>query len=279
MTNKNSSIVVENKKSKKVTETPIVESAPVQTETKTKKSKKVAETPAIETAPATVEAKTKKSKKTVETPAIETAPAPTETKTKKSKKVVETQVVESAPVQTETKTKKSKKVVETPVVETAPVVESTPIQTETKTKKSKKVIETPVEDVQVVEEDGVEEDNYVKLRYFKLMHNNTIGGRYCGKKPKQAANKAFSSIIKENKKNGVSVDNEIAFSIKECTRNSKHKEYNYIGVRKTLENPIVVPIVNKDGTEKVIEYKFQNKLHKAKAVVVEDFEPPHVNRD
>lgn len=259
MANKNSSIVVENKKSKKVAETPIVETVPV--EAKTKKSKKTVESPVVET------------------PTIETAPTPTETKTKNSKKVVETQVVESAPVQTETKTKKSKKVVETPVVETAPVVESTPIQTETKTKKSKKVIETPVEDVQVVEEDGVEEDNYVKLRYFKLMHNNTIGGRYCGKKPKQAANKAFSSIIKENKKNGVSVDNEIAFSIKECTRNSKHKEYNYIGVRKTLENPIVVPIVNKDGTEKVIEYKFQNKLHKAKAVVVEDFEPPHVNRD
>ena len=73
------------------------------------------------------------------------------------------------------------------------------------------------------------------------------------KKPKQAANKAFSSIIKDLKKNDKkegSVNVDINFSIKECTRNSKHKEYKYIGKRESLETPVKVEIKNSDGTVK-----------------------------
>ena len=116
------------------------------------------------------------------------------------------------------------------------------------------------------EEDEEEQENESKLRYFKLIYNEEIQGRYCGKKPKQAANKAFSSIIKDIKKSGnqhggVNVD--ISFSIRECTRNSKHKEYKYVGVRKSLNNPVKVEINNDDGSKKEITYNFQNKIQKA----------------
>jgi hypothetical protein len=115
------------------------------------------------------------------------------------------------------------------------------------------------------EVDG-EGDANARLRYFKLIYNDQIQGRYCGKKPKQAANKAFSSIIKDCKKSGQQnggVNVDINFSIKECTRNSKHKEYKYIGKRQILENPVKVEIANADGSVKQIEYKFHNKLQKA----------------
>jgi len=115
-------------------------------------------------------------------------------------------------------------------------------------------------------EEGGSDAKSSKQRYFKLIYNDEIQGRYCGKKPKQAANKAFSSIIKDLKKNdneegAVNVD--INFSIKECTRNSKHKEYRYIGKRESLETPVKVEIKNSDGTVKEIEYKFFNRLQKA----------------
>jgi hypothetical protein len=106
-----------------------------------------------------------------------------------------------------------------------------------------------------------------KLRYFKLFYNSEICGRYCGKKPKQAANKAFSSIVKDMKKDGVSVTAdsqlEVSFTIKECTRNSKHKEYKYVGKRHLLKEPVKVSIENSDGSVKEIVYKFHNQLQKA----------------
>ena len=111
----------------------------------------------------------------------------------------------------------------------------------------------------------IEEQTNGKLRYFKLYYNDAVQGRYCGKKPKQAANKAFSSIIKEMRKtgNGKETDVEVAFSIRECTRNSKHKEYKYIGQRKVLKDPVKVKIENEDGSTKEIVYKYHNQLQKA----------------
>jgi hypothetical protein len=134
-----------------------------------------------------------------------------------------------------------------------------------KTKKGKAVKDEAVE-VQEGGDEELEEVEGNKLRYFKLIHNDKIKGRYCGRKPKQAANKAFSSITKEFKKSGEQnggVNIDINFSIRECTRNSKHKEYKYVGVRQVLDNPVKVEIENVDGTMKQIVYKFHNKLQKA----------------
>ena len=155
------------------------------------------------------------------------------------------------------------------VKETGKVVKETGKTSKTsKTSKTGKVVkETSAKEVQDEIEDN-EEAESGKLRYFKLYYNNDICGRYCGKKPKQAANKAFSSIIKDmkktDKKEGINVD--ISFSIKECTRNSSHKEYKYVGKRLLLSNPVKVKIENEDGSTKEIVYKFHNELKKAPKV-------------
>jgi hypothetical protein len=140
-----------------------------------------------------------------------------------------------------------------------------------KAKNTKQVKEAKKETIEVEAYDDLEEQLGSKLRYFKLFYNEQIQGRYCGKKPKQAANKAFSSIIKDLNKNeqngGVNLD--INFSIKECTRHSKHKEYRYVGKRLILEKPVKVKIANADGSIKEIEYKFHNKLQKAPKVAAQ----------
>jgi hypothetical protein len=132
-------------------------------------------------------------------------------------------------------------------------------------KAAKKVQKVNVEEAKEANEAQEEKQLDDKLRYFKLYYNDNICGRYSGKKPKQAANKAFSSIIKDMKKTdnkeGVNID--ITFTIKECTRNSFHKEYKYVGKRLLLKSPVKVTIENGDGTSKDIVYKYHNDLKKA----------------
>lgn len=110
-----------------------------------------------------------------------------------------------------------------------------------------------------------------KTRYFKLIYGGREAqGRYGGRKPKQAANKAFSSVQKDMKKKGIQeeqIGNKINFAIRECTRGSDNKTYTYVGVRQALGNPVKVEIKNNDGTTKDIIYKFQNKIKKAPKVV------------
>lgn len=104
-----------------------------------------------------------------------------------------------------------------------------------------------------------------RLRYFKLMYGGEVKGRFCGRKPKQAANKAFSSIIKEKLSGGGNgVISNVEFSIRECTRGSKQKDYYYNGSREELKNHVAVQIQS-GGSTKTITYKFQNKLQKSKA--------------
>jgi hypothetical protein len=115
-----------------------------------------------------------------------------------------------------------------------------------------------------VDGDG-EESGDGRLRYFKLMYGGEVKGRFCGRKPKQAANKAFSSIIKEKLSGGGNgVVSNVEFSIRECTRGSKQKDYYYNGSREELKNHVAVQIQS-GGSTKTITYKFQNKLQKSKA--------------
>jgi hypothetical protein len=102
-----------------------------------------------------------------------------------------------------------------------------------------------------------------KARYFKLLGDNNVArGRFSGSKPKQAANKALTSILKSKGKQAPT--GEIKFSIVECTRGSRHKTYNYVGQRVQLANPMKVNI-GKGDAAKTIEYKFNNKVKKAKS--------------
>ncbi len=80
-------------------------------------------------------------------------------------------------------------------------------------------------------------------------------GRFSGEKPIKAASKAFSSLIKsEDRKEG-----KIDFSIVECTRNSRRKEYQYTGEKVKLEEGVSVNINNVQVT-----YNNINKVKKRK---------------
>ena len=212
---------------------------------------------------------------------IELAPQATPVKKGGAKKVeaqtptpTATATTTPTPTPTATATQKGAgKSTKAPVEAKALVEAKVPIEAkasvEAKTGGSKKLksSNTETNKTNVTVELEAEPEAQSKLRYFKLFYNNEICGRYCGKKPKQAANKAFSSIVKDMKKDGVAVTQdsqlEVPFAIKECTRNSKHKEYKYIGRRHLLKEPVKVSIDNGDGSVKEIVYKFHNQLQKA----------------
>lgn len=96
----------------------------------------------------------------------------------------------------------------------------------------------------------------IKLRNFKLINNITGEhyGKYLGKTPKQAANKAFNSLLKRNQNNEL-----INFSIIECTRHSKKKIYNYYGKRELNKNSFSRRIT-RNNLIKEIKFKFRNKI-------------------
>ena len=119
--------------------------------------------------------------------------------------------------------------------------------------KKEKVVATPTD-----------KDN--RKRYFKLfVDGEEAHGRFCGAKPKQAANKAFTSLSKTNEQVGGA--GPYKFSIVECTRGSKHKRYNYIGERVKLNKPMKVKIGNGPNA-KEIEYNYNNRIMKDKTAVV-----------
>lgn len=199
------------------------------------------------------EVKQSKSKKPTEpVTAPVTAPVVEQTNSSKKSKKTTDPVVEQTG-----SSKKSKKTTET----AAPVVEESKKSKNTKAKAETKNI--VVESADNASEDGEKEIN--GLRYFKLVYKGNTSGRYSGRKPKQAANKAYSSVIKkEGLQNG---GGKIQFSIKECTRGSKQKRYTYDASRVKLDNPVKVNIVGADGKEKNITYNYNNVLQKAKQVI------------
>ena len=98
-------------------------------------------------------------------------------------------------------------------------------------------------------------------RYFKIQsENGECRGRFSGRKPKQAANKALTSILKEKSASGNSVKGKVKFSIVECTRGSACKQYNYVGERVKLRKPMTVTI----GDKKIV-YNYSNNVSKAAA--------------
>lgn len=108
------------------------------------------------------------------------------------------------------------------------------------------------------------EETKSSTRYFKIVgEDGSTHGRFSGKKPKQAANKALTSLLKEKKAANKDVKGVINFSIVECTRGSKHKTYDYEGQRKKLPERMTVTI-----DDKKIVYEFSNSVKKAPKVAV-----------
>jgi hypothetical protein len=102
-----------------------------------------------------------------------------------------------------------------------------------------------------------------RVRYFKIVgeEGEKGRGRFSGRKPKQAANKALTSILKEKDGDGESTKGQFKFSIVECTRGSKNKVYSYVGEKVELDEPMTVQI-----GDKKITYKHSNVVSKDKEV-------------
>jgi hypothetical protein len=127
----------------------------------------------------------------------------------------------------------------------------------TKKVATKKVVAKKVADVADDADEQVPGEK--KNRHFKCIYEDVVFGRFSGSKPKQAANKALTSLVKSH-----NIVDEISFSIIECTRGSKRKTHNYRGKRVKLEEPMVVNVGSGENM-KQITYNFNNDLHKLKA--------------
>jgi hypothetical protein len=100
--------------------------------------------------------------------------------------------------------------------------------------------------------------NTTTSRFFKVVVDGEVFGRFSGSKPKQAANKALTSILRKRTTEKKSTAGNINFSIVECTRGSRKKTYNYVGERQQLTKPVEVNIKGKTVT-----YRYNNVVRKA----------------
>lgn len=137
-----------------------------------------------------------------------------------------------------------------------------------KTKKSNSVKKTGKHKKRIVKKKKVEETKLChidKPRYFKLVYEDRETGRFSGSKPKQAANKALTSIVKLKEKNGEkAIDVDIEFLLKECTRWNKKKckkgpngekivkVYKYVGKRVHLTDQIPVDHKQEDTNANIL---------------------------
>lgn len=111
---------------------------------------------------------------------------------------------------------------------------------------------------------GAAEKPKQKKRYFKVIYklngNYVCEGRYSGKKPKQAACKALTTITNGMKKRGEKyLGKLIKYSVIEQTRGSARKKYYYEGKKYTLKKPVTVTITKNKDSSKEVEQKIVYK--------------------
>jgi hypothetical protein len=92
-------------------------------------------------------------------------------------------------------------------------------------------------------------------RHFKCAYNGSTYGRISGLKPQQAANKAFTMLIKQI---GKPDQKQFNFSIIECTRGSNGRKYVYAGKRELLPEPVIIPIKVKGEPTMGVTYTHKN---------------------
>ncbi len=189
---------------------------------------------------------------------------PKNTKTEKVVSDAKTPEVANVEVKTVNKKGKAQKAgaVEQPKVVEAPVVVE-PVKT-TKPKKNNVVQEVKKED-SPTDSAPAQEGGQRRVRYFRCMFSDDTFGRFSGFKPKQAAGKALTSILRHREKEGKDLFEEVSFSMVECTRGGNHKVSQYSGKRVKLEKPVTVTIKTSDGKKKEINYNFTNKITKIKS--------------
>ncbi len=190
--------------------------------------------------------------------------------TKTEKVVSDAKTPEVANVEVKTVNKKGK-VQKAGAVPVEPKVEETPVVAEppapvkaTKSKKNNLVQEVKKED-SPTDSTPAQEGGQRRVRYFRCMFSDDTFGRFSGFKPKQAAGKALTSILRHREKEGKDLFEEVSFSMVECTRGGNHKVSQYSGKRVKLEKPVTVTIKTSDGKKKEINYNFTNKITKIKS--------------
>lgn len=97
------------------------------------------------------------------------------------------------------------------------------------------------------------------MRFFTSIYIDpsgtiTKGGRYSGRKPKQAAIKAFTNILKVYNVAGKSIS-KIDFGVAETTRDSLRLTYWFSGERTALDKPVEIMV-----GEKLCHYTFSNTI-------------------
>lgn len=109
-----------------------------------------------------------------------------------------------------------------------------------------------------------EEETVPKIRYFSLVDasGNNVG-RYTGATPKQAASKAFTTMIRKQKEEDKLTPQTIC--IRESTQGANYKTYMFEAGREKLFEPQTLEIIDKvSGTKKVISYQYKNWVRKAR---------------
>jgi hypothetical protein len=190
---------------------------------------------------------------------------------KKVDKKAEKKVDKNAETKVEKKTeskveKKAEKKVEKKAgkkVEEVQPVEDKKAPKKDTTKKTAKTAVKGKAPKKAAQKGGDVEGEEKKTRYFRCVYRSTDGsvvraGRYCGRKPKQAASKALTAIIKST---DGEVNQPVKFLITECTRGSKKKSYSYSGEQKKID-PVTVEIKREDGKINKIVYKKSNVISK-----------------
>lgn len=202
---------------------------------------------------------------------VEVAPVK---KSGKKTAVEQVQVAEPvAPVATPVKKGGAKKSTEPVATEPVAVVEATPAPVKKGGKKTEAVAPV-VEAVAPVKKGGAKKaakkapvkatEPRTGHRFFRCVYKTTAGqivyiGRYSGRKPKQAACKALTGIVKSNE---LKVGEKVTFLIQECTRGSKKKKYSYVGSQVDLDTPVKITITKKDNSTDTITYTKNNVVKK-----------------
>jgi hypothetical protein len=243
------------------------------TETKAEPKVETKAEPKVETK-AEPKVETKKGGKKV-TPQAEPVPTPEPApvaETKKGGKKSSTKVEEPVTVQAVEAPKETKKGGKRVAKTEEPAVEA-PKETKKGGKRAAKTEEpAPVQEAEPEAEPEADQEADQEAnqeakpghRFFRCVFKNTDGeivhaGRYSGKKPKQAARKALTAIVKKNE---LEVGERVMFLIQECTRGSKKKKYSYVGAQVNLPEPITVTIRKKDGQKSEIVYHKDNEVKK-----------------
>lgn len=104
-----------------------------------------------------------------------------------------------------------------------------------------------------------------RQRFFKLIGpDGTSQERYTGQTPKQAASRAFTKMIMDDKKRGEYIDednSEKIVHIQESTRGRPNTDFWYKGKRIQLDNP-QHHTINVNGIVRTITYNYSNAVTK-----------------